>query len=117
LADDLLESELLAGTLDVSPAWGTICNVHVELSSTAEKQLTKVPEYIVKKFALWVDLVSVDGLTTARAILGYRDHLLKGEWKGYRAIRLSKAYRAIYQERQAGTVRLVYVEEVNKHDY
>jgi toxin HigB-1 len=91
--------------------------VHVELSSTAEKQLARIPGHIVKKFALWVDLVSVEGLAAARAIPGYRDHVLKGEWKGYRAIRLSAAYRAIYQERQAGTIRLVYVEEVNKHDY
>jgi proteic killer suppression protein len=91
--------------------------VHVELSSTAEKQLAKIPAHIVKKFALWVDLVSVEGLAAARAIPGYRDHVLKGEWKGYRAIRLSAAYRAIYQERQTGTIQLVYVEEVNKHDY
>jgi addiction module RelE/StbE family toxin len=91
--------------------------VRVELSSTAEKQLVKILSHIVKKFALWVDLVSVEGLAAARAIPGYRDHLLKGEWKGYRAIRLSAAYRAIYQERQAGAIHLVYVEEVNKHDY
>jgi proteic killer suppression protein len=91
--------------------------VHVELSSTAEKQLAKVPGHIVKKFALWVDLVSVESLSAARAIPGYRDHALKGEWKGYRAICLSAAYRAIYQERHAGTIELVYVEEVNKHDY
>jgi proteic killer suppression protein len=96
---------------------GYIGSVHVELSSTAEKQLAKVPGHIVKKFALWVDLVSVEGLSAARAIPGYRGHVLKGEWKGYRAIRLSAAYRAIYQERQAGTVQLVCVEEVNKHDY
>jgi hypothetical protein len=37
--------------------------------------------------------------------------------EGYRAIRLSAAYRAIYQERRAGAIHLVYVEEVNKHDY
>jgi toxin HigB-1 len=92
-------------------------SVHVELSSTAEKQLAKVPGHIVKKFALWVDLVSVEDLSAARAIPGYRDHVLKGEWRGYRAIRLSAAYRAIYQERQAGIIQLVYVKEVNKHDY
>lgn len=87
------------------------------MSDTAEKQLAKVPGHIVKKFALWVDLVTVEGLAAARGIPGYRDHVLRGEWKGYRAIRLSAAYRAIYQERQAGTIHLVYVEEVNKHDY
>ncbi len=91
--------------------------MRVELSDTAEKQLAKVPGHIVKKFALWVDLVAVEGRAAARAIPGYRDHVLKGEWRGYRAIRLSAAYRAIYQERQAGTIHLVYVEEVSKHDY
>jgi hypothetical protein len=53
--------------------------VRVELSSTAEKQLAKTPGHIVKKFALWVDLVTVEGLAAARAIPGYRDHGLKGE--------------------------------------
>ena len=91
--------------------------MRVELSSTAEKQLAKIPGHILRKFALWVDLVSVEGPSAARAIPGYRDHVLKGEWKGYRAIRLSAAYRAIYQERQTGNIHLVYVEEVNKHDY
>jgi proteic killer suppression protein len=91
--------------------------VRVDLSATAEKQLRKVPAHIVRKFALWVDLVSVEGLAAARAIPGYRDHGLEGEWKGYRAIRLSQAYRAIYEERDDGTVRTVFVEEVNKHDY
>jgi hypothetical protein len=52
LAGDVSAAELLAETLDDSPAWGTMWNVHVELSSTAEKQLAKMPEYIVKKFAL-----------------------------------------------------------------
>lgn len=89
----------------------------VELSNTARKQLSKVPAYIAKKFVLWVDLVRVDGLATARAVSGFRDHALKGEWQGYRAIRLSDAYRAIYTVRENGSVETVWVEEVNKHDY
>lgn len=40
-----------------------------------------------------------------------------GEWQGYRAIRLSEAYRAIYTMHSDGTVETVCVEEVNKHDY
>ena len=89
----------------------------VELSSKVRKQLTKVPVHIAKKFALWVDLVRVDGLDVARAIPGFRDHTLKGEWQGYRAIRLSDAYRAIYILREHNSVETVCVEEVNKHDY
>lgn len=89
----------------------------VELSKTARKQLTKVPGHIVRKFALWEDLVRVEGLDAARAVPGFRDHSLKGEWQGYRAIRLSDAYRAIYMTHSDGTVETVYVEEINKHDY
>ena len=89
----------------------------VELSPTARKQLRKVPAHIAKKFVLWADLVRVDGLTVARAVPGFRDHALKGEWQGYRAIRLSDSYRAIYVVREDGLVETVWVEEVNKHDY
>ncbi len=90
--------------------------MRVDLSPKAEKQLRKISAHIVKKFAVWVDLVTVEGLGAARAIPGFRDHGLKGDWKGFRAIRLSEAYRAIYQERDDGTVHAVHVEEVNKHD-
>ena len=55
-------------------------DVKVELSKTARKQLTKVPGHIVRKFALWVDLVRFEGLEAARAVPGFRDHSLKGEW-------------------------------------
>lgn len=89
----------------------------VELSRTARKQLTKVPAYIVRKFALWVDLVQFEGLEAARSVPGFRDHGLKGKWQGCRAIRLSDAYRAIYIVRTDRSVEAVYVEEVNKHDY
>ena len=91
--------------------------MNVELSSKARKQLVRVPIHIARKFALWVDLVRVDGLEAARTVPGFRDHALKGEWQGYRAIRLSDAYRAIYIVRDRGSLETVCVEEVNKHDY
>ena len=46
--------------------------MEVELSRTAKKQLTKVPAHIVRKFALWVDLVRIEGLEAARAVPGFR---------------------------------------------
>ena len=64
-----------------------------------------------------MDLVRFEGLDAARAVPGFRDHALKGTWQGYRAVRLSDAYRAIYILRSDGSVETVYVEEVNKHDY
>ncbi len=91
--------------------------VKVELSKIARKQLARIPTHIVRKFALWTDLVQFEGLDAARAIPVFRDHALKGRWQGYRAVRLSDAYRAIYINRADGSVETVYVEEVNKHDY
>ena len=91
--------------------------MELELSGTAKKQLARVPAHIVRKFALWVDLVRFEGLEAARAVRGFRDHPLEGQWQGYRAIRLSDAYRAIYIVRGQDVVETVYVEEVNKHDY
>jgi proteic killer suppression protein len=101
----------------VYPYRGYTHVVEVELSHIARKQLLKVPSHIVRKFALWCDLVSIEGLEAARASRGFRDHALKGKWQGYRAVRLSDAYRAIYIVRSARSVEAVYVEEVNKHDY
>ncbi len=91
--------------------------MRLELSNIARKQLTKVPKHILRKFAIWADLVQVDGLDAARALPGFKDHALKGEWKGYRAIRLSQAYRAIYIVHDDHSIETVHVEEVNKHDY
>lgn len=91
--------------------------MELELSRTARKQLARVPAHILRKFALWADLVRVEGLDAARSVPGFRDHALKGQWQGYRAIRLSDSYRAIYTVRIGGVVETVYVEEVNKHDY
>jgi proteic killer suppression protein len=91
--------------------------VKVELSKTARKQLAKAPPQIVRKFAIWADLVRVDGIEAARAIPGFRDHALQGAWQGYRAVRLSQAYRAIYILHSDGRLETVFVEEVNKHDY
>jgi toxin HigB-1 len=82
--------------------------VNIELSSKARKQLVRVPVHIARKFALWVDLVCVDGLDAARAVPGFRDHVLEGEWRGY---------RAIYIVRDRASIETVCVEEVNKHDY
>lgn len=103
--------------LDCTRSLGTHAPVHVDLSKIAQKQLAKVPARIARKLALWADLVRFDGLQAARSIPGFNDHPLKGRWQGYRAIRLSEAYRAIYILRQDNLVEAVLVEEVSKHDY
>lgn len=91
--------------------------VEIKVSSTAKKQLKKVPSYIRVKFEYWCDLISDIGLNESRKYKGFHDEPLKGERKGQRSVRLSKAYRAIYIEVKKGQYEIIEVLEVNKHDY
>jgi proteic killer suppression protein len=89
----------------------------VELRTLARKQLRRMPRHIVENLAAWVDDVETRGLEAVRKVPGYHDEPLHGDRQGQRAIRLSRAYRAMYvvKEDEAGT--FVSIEEVSKHDY
>jgi toxin HigB-1 len=89
---------------------------HVELTDGAKKQLRKVPRHVSDKLLAWITIVQSKGLDEVRKQPGYHDEPLKGDRKGQRSIRLSKAYRAIYVI-EKGEVSFVSVEEVSKHDY
>lgn len=82
-----------------------------------QKQLSKVPSYVVDKLMAWALSVEMKGLREVRKIPGYHDEPLKRQRQGQRSIRLTKAYRAIYSEDHDGTVNLIILEEVNKHEY
>lgn len=82
-----------------------------------QKQLRKVPFYVVEKLYNWARSVELKGLHEVRKIPGYHDEPLKGVRQGQRSIRLSKAYRAIYSETAEGTIKIILLEEVNKHEY
>ena len=82
-----------------------------------DKQLDKIPEFIAQKFHFWVALVEESGIREVRKSKGFHDEPLKGTRRGQRSIRLNRAYRAIYVERDTGEVELVEVLEVNKHEY
>ena len=88
----------------------------VELKKV-KKSLKKLPTHIVHKFQGWVDNVESSGIAETRKVKGYHDEPLKGNRKGQRSIRLNDAYRAIYTEAIDGTVNVITVEEVSKHDY
>lgn len=89
----------------------------VDISKTAQKQLRKVPHYVVTKFLAWVDDVEHRGLEEVRKIPGFHDEPLKGKRKTQRSVRLSKSYRAIYEIRKDGSIEFVEVQEVNNHEY
>lgn len=89
----------------------------VGLSKLAQKQLRRVPLHVARKLFAWVESVEHDGLEEVRKVPGFHDEALQGDRRGQRSIRLSLAYRAIYQVMREGGVELASVEEVTKHDY
>ena len=89
----------------------------VVLSEKAKDNLRTVPAYIARKVGSWIDSVAHDGILAVRKIPGFHDEPLKGERKGQRSIRLSKAYRAIYIIGRQGNIEIAAIIEVNKHDY
>jgi proteic killer suppression protein len=88
----------------------------VEIGRLAEKQLRKLPRYIVDNLMIWVAAVERDGLEEVRKAPGYHDEPLKGDRAGQRSIRLSRSYRAIYSV-EKDFVKFVLIREVSKHRY
>lgn len=89
----------------------------VILSKNAQRAIEKIPRYIVDKLDEWIESVETDGIYETRKCSGYHDEPLKGKLHGLRSIRLSKAYRAIYVHRTNGSLEIIFVTEINKHDY
>ena len=89
----------------------------IELTRNAQKDLAKVPSFIKDKLLLWIDSIERLGIHQVRKTPGFHDEPLKGDRKGQRSIRLSKAYRAIYTEGQRKEVYIISIIEVNKHEY
>ena len=89
----------------------------VVFKEKVKKELKKHPKHVLAKLAGWIQAVNQYGLREVRKIPGYHDEPLKGDRKGQRSIRLSKAYRAIYIIDDSGNTEIVEVIEVNKHDY
>ena len=79
-----------------------------------ERQLTKAPLEVQKRYEKWKDIVELSGPAGLKLIRGLRDEALRGEWKGHRSSRLNQQYRVIY--RVNGDQLIVQVVEVTPHD-
>ncbi len=84
-------------------------------SRIAEKNIDRLPSHILEKYEFWKSVVHISGIEGLRAFKGFKDHPLKGEWKGHRSSYLNDTYRVIY--RLDGQNVRVYVVDVNSHDY
>ncbi|MEN9723895.1 MAG: hypothetical protein RJB38_1881 [Pseudomonadota bacterium] len=82
-----------------------------------QKQLDEVPPQISRKFFAWVTAVNLAGLREVRRTPGFHDEPLRGHRTGQRSVRLNRAWRAIYVERNDLEVELIKVIEVNQHEY
>ncbi len=79
------------------------------------KQLKKLPVEVLKRYEKWKDIVRISGQAGLKAIRGFRDESLSGQWSGYRSSRLNKQYRVIYQIDNDKVY--VLVERITAHDY
>ena len=88
----------------------------IEEHRRVDKKLSgAVPREILMRYEKWKDIVRLSGPHGLRAIKGFHDEALAGEWKGHRSSRLGLQWRVIY--RVAAGVLLVQVVEVTPHDY
>jgi addiction module RelE/StbE family toxin len=79
------------------------------------RRLSRFPREVLVRYEKWKDIVSVSGPEGLRLIKGFHDEALRGQWKGHRSSRLGVQYRLIYKIDRDEV--LVYVIEINAHDY
>lgn len=88
----------------------------IEEHRRVDKKLSgAVPREVLVRYEKWKDIVRLSGPQGLRAIKGFHDEALAGEWKRHRSSRLGLQWRVIY--RVLGEVLLVQVVEVTPHDY
>ena len=80
-----------------------------------DKQLGSAPLDIQQRYEKWKDIAIIAGPPGLKAIRGFRDEALSGQWKGHRSSRLSLKYRVIY--RVVASQLLFHVVEMTPHDY
>ncbi|MDD5057005.1 MAG: type II toxin-antitoxin system mRNA interferase toxin, RelE/StbE family [Sideroxydans sp.] len=80
-----------------------------------DKQLSAAPIEILKRYEKWKDIARVSGTAGLRAIKGFHDEALSGEWKGHRSSRLGLQWRVIY--RVVDNVLHIQIVQVTAHDY
>ena len=78
-------------------------------------RLNHLPKEILRRYEKWKDIVRVSGPVGLRAIRGFHDEALRGEWAGRRSSRLGLQFRVIYRVK-AREVR-VLVLDITAHDY
>jgi len=87
----------------------------IEEHRRVDKQLSAAPKEILKRYEKWQDIVVISGPPGLRAIAGFHDEALSGQWKGFRSSRLGLQFRVIF--RVVAEDQLFQVGSVTPHDY
>lgn len=89
----------------------------IEEHRKVDKELSsgRVPLDILKQYEKWKDIAAISGPQGLRAIKGFHDEALSGEWKGFRSSRLGDQWRVIYAV--LADALLVQVVRLTAHDY
>ena len=88
----------------------------VDLGSI-RRSLKKVPYFICDKVHIWADMVEKEGLPAVQKVRGFKDHVLRGDRKGQRAVYLNRKWRLIYTTHTGNQITVVTIKEVMPHDY
>jgi mRNA-degrading endonuclease RelE of RelBE toxin-antitoxin system len=83
--------------------------------SRLDKQLSRLPREILKRYEKWKDVVTISGPPGLRLIRGFHDEALRGPLQAFRSSRLNLQYRVIYQViAERSEIRVI---RVSPHDY
>lgn len=77
-----------------------------------DRQLTKAPREILKRYEKWKDVAILSGPPGVRLIKGFHDEALAGKWRGWRSSRLGLQWWVIY--RVVPNDRAFYVESLTR---
>ena len=91
----------------------------ISISKKAMKYLQRVQPHIRYIFQAWVKIIEQKGIEKVQKMQRFKAHLLKGDRKGQRAIKLNKFIRVIYElEKRNNGQCIVKVKEIRgDHDY
>jgi addiction module RelE/StbE family toxin len=79
------------------------------------RRLSKTPVEVLKRYEKWKDIAAISGPQGLRAIKGFHDESLSGDWRGHRSSRLGDQFRVIYKVEAQDIV--VKVIDLTAHDY
>lgn len=98
-------------------SWHVDFDAHVPLELAADIRVGRITRADVKVLRRWVMDVESNGLSHAQANRDWRDHeLIRGKWRGYRAISFSNSGRLIYRV-ESGRLVVTIVRVTTDHDY